>query len=79
MAVKSDKNNYFPTRNSVKSGNQAQFRHPLCYPARTVDLVPGMNNTLLSASKCTDAENIQIYNKNEMNMYDARTTTITVS
>ena len=58
----------------------ALLHHDLCWPARTVDMVPGIkNNTLISTSKFVDANYISIFDQEEVNLYDANTTKITVS
>ena len=43
------------------------------------DIMLGIYSTLLSASKCVDTGYIQIYDKDEVNIYDAKTDTIIVS
>jgi len=69
-----------PTGNVTQSGDIALLHRDLCNPARTVDMVPGIkNNTLISTSKFADANYISIFDQEEVNVYDANTTKITVS
>ena len=70
---------YFPTGNTAKSGRVAKLHHQLREPARTVEIVPGIDSTILSARKCVDAGYIQIYDKDEATIYDSKTVTIIVS
>jgi hypothetical protein len=44
-----------------------------------VHIVPQVKDSLFSTGKCVDADYIAIYNKLEVNYYDAKTTKITVS
>ena len=53
--------------------------HKLCKPARSLHIVPQVQNSLLSASKVVNADYIAIYNKEEVNYYNAKTTKITIS
>jgi hypothetical protein len=54
--------------------------HNVCAPARDVNIVPSLvENSLLSTSKFTDAGYTAIYDENEVNFYDTKTTKITVS
>ena len=65
---------------TARASNKAKLEHKLRNPARDVDMVPMLAEyTLLSASKFADANYISIYDKNEVNIYDARTAKITVS
>ena len=41
--------------------------------------MPKIDSTLLCTSKCVDAGYIQIYDKDDVNIYDAKTVTIMVS
>ncbi len=51
-----------------------KLHHKLCVPARSIHIVPQVQNSLLSTSKVVGADYIPIYDKD----YDAKTTTITV-
>jgi hypothetical protein len=54
--------------------------HNVRAPARDVNIVPSLvGNSLLSTSKFTDAGYTAIYDENEVNFYDSKTTNITVS
>ena len=53
--------------------------HELREPARSVHIVPQVKDSLFSTGKCVDADYIAIYDKSEVNYYDAKTTKITVS
>ena len=49
-------------------------------PARSVDMVPVLaSDTLLSVSKFADADYVTIYTPREVNIYDAKSTTIIVT
>jgi hypothetical protein len=56
-----------------------KLHHKLCEPARSVHIVPQVQNSLLSTSKVVKADYIAIYDKEEVNFYDVKTTKITVS
>ena len=56
-----------------------KLHHQLREPARSVHIVPKVKDSLLSTSKCVEADYIAIYDKKEVNYYDAKTTQITVS
>jgi hypothetical protein len=57
-----------------------KLHHNVRSPARNVNIVPSLvENSLLSTSKFADAGYTTIYDKNEVNFYDAKTTKITVS
>jgi hypothetical protein len=56
-----------------------KLHHKLCEPARSIHIVPQVQNTLLSTSKVINADYIEIYDKEEVNFYIAITTKITVS
>ena len=59
----------------MKATNTAKLEHRLRDPARTVDIVPSLaDNTLTSASKFADANYISIYDPEEVNIYDGKTT-----
>jgi hypothetical protein len=54
--------------------------HNVCVPAGDVNIVPSLvGNSLLSTSKFAKAGYMAIYDKEEVNFYDTRTTKITVS
>jgi len=49
-------------------------RHKLREPARSEHIVPDVKDSLLSTSKMVDADYIAVYDKEEVNFYDAKTT-----
>ena len=69
----------------VANGDAAQasevrlLQKPLRDPARTIDMVPSLRGaSLLSTSKLAGAEYVTIYDGDEFNVYDGRTTHIHV-
>jgi hypothetical protein len=56
-----------------------KLHHKLCTPARSIHIVPQVQNSLLSTSKVVNADYIAIYDKEEVNFYDAKTTKVTIS
>ena len=63
-----------------RASKVAKLEHPVREPARTVDIVPALvEQSLLSGNKFAEADYISIYDKDEVNIYDALTTKITVS
>ena len=54
----------------------AKLRLNVREPAKTVDIVPVLDQTLLSGSKFADAGYTAVYDKNEVNFYDAETVRI---
>jgi hypothetical protein len=65
-------------RQAGHSNNNEQTHHKLCKPAGSVPIVPQVQNSLLSTSKVVNADYIAIYEKEEVNFYDTKTTKITV-
>jgi hypothetical protein len=56
-----------------------KLHHGVRHPAKDVHIVPGIEyNSLLSIPKFVDANYIAIFNKDEINIYDANKTTIVV-
>ena len=54
--------------------------HKVREPARTVDMVPAITTqSLISIGKFADAKYITIFDKEEVNIYDANNTEVTVS
>ena len=56
-----------------------KLHHQLREPAQSVHIVPKVKDSLLSTNKCVEADYIAIYDKKEVNYYNAKTTQITVS
>ncbi len=65
-------------------GNQAtattmnKLHHKLCKPAWSIHIVPQVQNSLLSTSKVVDADYVAIYDKQEVNFHNTKTTRLTV-
>ena len=56
------------------------LQQPLRAPARNIDIVPSLNGaSLLSTSKMADAGYVTVYDGDEVNVYDGRTTQIHVT
>jgi hypothetical protein len=55
-----------------------KLHHKLLKPAWSVHIVPQVKNSLLSTSKVIDADYFVIYDKQEVNFYEAKTTKITI-
>lgn len=53
--------------------------HNLQDPAQDVNIVPGMKNTLISASKFANAKYVTVFTKDKVKIYDANTTEIKIS
>jgi hypothetical protein len=56
-----------------------KLHRKLCKPAQSIHIVPQVQNSLLSTSKVLDADYIAIYDKEEVNFYNAKTTRIIIS
>jgi hypothetical protein len=56
-----------------------KFHHNFCKPARSVHILPQVQNSLLSTSKVVYTDYIAIYDKEEVNFDDAKTAKITMS
>jgi len=56
-----------------------KLHHQLREPARSVHIGPKVKDSLFSTSKCVEADYVAIYDKKEVNYYDAKTTQINVS
>jgi hypothetical protein len=63
----------------AKATTMNKLHHKLCEPARSIHIVPQVQTPLLSTSKVVDADYVPIYDKEEVNFYNAKTTKITVS
>jgi len=71
---------HMPTGEQAPASNISKYHHELREPARTVDMVPGLvHNSLNSVSKLTDANYFAIFDEEQVNIYDANNTTVTVS
>jgi hypothetical protein len=56
-----------------------KLRLKLREPAKSVHIVPKVKDSLLSTSKMVDADYIAVYDKEEVNFYDAKTTKVVVT
>ncbi len=56
-----------------------KLHRKICKPERSIHIVPKVQHSLLSTSKLVEADYIAIYDKQEVNFYDAMTTKIVVS
>ena len=57
-----------------------ELQHDVHHPAKDVHIVPGIErDSLLSIPKFADANYVAIFDKDEVNIYDANKTTIVVS
>ena len=57
-----------------------ELHHDVCHPAKDIHIVPGIErDSLLSIAKFADANHITIFNKDELNIYDANKTKVTIS
>jgi hypothetical protein len=56
-----------------------KLHHKLREPAGSVHIISQVQNSLLSISKVVNVDYIAIYDKEEVNFYDAKTTKITIS
>ena len=71
----SNKTFHLPMGGVARASNKAKRD-----PARDVDMVPILaEHTLLSTSNFANADYVSVYDKDEVNIYDARTTKIKVS
>ena len=57
-----------------------ELHHDVCHPAKDIHIVPGIEcDSLLSIAKFADANYIAIFDKDELNIYDANKTKVTIS
>ena len=71
---------HLPNSMIVPASTKNKLLHRVREPARSVSIVPALvGNSLLSTNKFAEAGYTAIYDKDEVNFYDARTTKITVS
>jgi hypothetical protein len=60
--------------------NMDELQHNVHHPAKDMHIVPGIErNSLLNIPKFVDANYIAIFDKDEVNIYDANKTSIVVS
>ncbi len=63
----------------AKAATVNKLHHKICEPVRSVYIVPKVQHSLLSTSKLVEADYIAIYDKQQVNFYNAMTTKIVVS
>jgi hypothetical protein len=63
----------------AKTTTVNKLHHKICKPARSVHIVPKVQYSPFSTSKLVEADYVAIYDKQEVNFYDATTTKIVVS
>ena len=69
-----------PNGNVEEASDMDELHHNVRHPAKDVHIVPGIErDSLLSIPKFADANYIAIFDKDEVNIYDANKTTIVVS
>eukprot|EP00804_Cyclotella_cryptica_P005331 CCRYP_020409-RA/>CCRYP_020409-RA protein AED:0.39 eAED:0.39 QI:0/-1/0/1/-1/1/1/0/334 len=68
---------FLPTGSTAKATKVAKLLHKVRTPANIVNIVPSLGQTLLSGSKFADAGYTAVYDKAEVNFYDANTIHIT--
>jgi hypothetical protein len=64
--------------NQAKATTVNKLHHKIHKPAHSIHIVPKVQHSLLSTSKLVEADYVAIYNKQEVNFYDATTTKIVV-
>jgi hypothetical protein len=76
----SDKAFRMPNGEVEEASDMDEFQHNVRHPAKDVHIVPGIEcNSLLSIPKFADANYVVIFDKDEVNIYDANKTKIIVS
>jgi hypothetical protein len=75
-----DKAFRMPNGKVEEASNMDEFQHNVRHPAKDVHIMPGIKrNSLLSIPKFADANYVAIFDKDEVNIYDANKITIIVS
>ena len=71
--------NFFrlPTGGTTTSTHQAKLLLPVRAPANVVDVIPDLDQTLISGSKFADAGYTAVYDQQEVNFYDSNKIKIT--
>ncbi len=65
--------------NQAKATTVNKLHHKIRKPACSIHIVPKVQNSLLSTSKLVEADYVAIYDKQEVDFYNAMTTKIVVS
>jgi hypothetical protein len=75
----SDKAFRMPNGEVEEASDMDEFQHDMRHPAKDVHIVPGIeHDSLLSIPKFVDANFVAIFEKDEVNIYNANKTTIIV-
>ncbi len=76
----SDRVFLMPNGDVKEASDMDKLHHNVRHPAKDIHIVPGIErNSLLSIPKFADANYIAIFDKDEVNIYDANKTTVVVS
>jgi hypothetical protein len=76
----SDKAFHMPNGEVEEASDMDKFQHNVHHPAKDVRIVPGIErDSLLSIPKFADANYVAIFDKDEVNIYNANKTKIIVS
>ena len=76
----SDKAFRMPNGEVEEASDMDELQHDVRHPAKDVHIVPGIErDSLLSIAKFADANYVAIFDKDELNIYDANKTKVTVS
>jgi hypothetical protein len=76
----SDKAFCMPNGKVKEASNMDELQHDMRHPAKDMHIVPGIEwDSLLSIPEFADAKYVAIFDKYEVNIYDANKTTIVVS
>jgi hypothetical protein len=77
---KSNKAFRAPNGKVEEASDMDELHHNVCHPAKDIHIVPGIErDSLLSIPKFVDANYFVIFDKDEVNIYDANKTIITIS
>jgi hypothetical protein len=69
-----------PSGKIVQATEMAEYPFEVIAPSNELHITPGVSqDSLLSTSKCADANYITVYDKETVNIYDANNTMITVT
>jgi hypothetical protein len=75
-----DKAFCMPNGEVEEASDMDEFQHDVRHPAKDVHIMPGIKrDSLLSIPKFADANYVAIFNKDEVNIYNANKTKIIVS
>jgi len=76
----SDKAFRMPNGEVEEASDMDELQHNVRHPAKDVHIVPGIErDSLLSIPKFADANYVTIFDKDEVNIYDANKTTTVIS